>query len=316
MHRPLLTVAVSTFRETYFDWVVQLLESLENQTFGDFEIVLVVNRNQAYFERLQTKVKTETHMQHKVRIVFNPVDKGIAHARNIALRYASTPYIAFTDDDVILQNRWLEALVEVLETNSQVVVVVGPVMAKWDPLSKKTASWFPQTLYWTVGCTPDRTGEIREVRNGFASNLALRRTFAIECGGFNEQFGYNPTNLMVGEEPELGLRIIKAGRLSLWNPKAIIYHRVTNERTKARNLTIRSFVEGKTKAILRRMYGSKSTLSETNHMRLLIKDFFTAQSFRAKTFLFITTIAVAIGFLSYLGFKIGTESHSPNTSKV
>jgi GT2 family glycosyltransferase len=294
-----ITVAFSTFRETYFEWVVELLKSLENQTMEDFEVIVVVNGNKRYFKKLLDAVKCETKISHEINVIFNSVDKGIAYSRNIALKHIKTPYIAYTDDDAIPHSRWLEELLWALELNGKVGAVTGPVLCKWESSTKNYALWFPKELYWIIGCTPWNITRVTEVRNGFASNLALKREILLKTGGFNENFGYNPGNPMAGEEPELGIKLMTAGYITLWNPNAIVYHRILGERLKIRNILMRSFIEGKTKAYLSQAYGSNVIKLEVGHLQSVIKRFIKTKSLKSKSLLLLTTVAVLNGYLTH-----------------
>lgn len=294
-----ITVAFSTFRETYFEWVVELLKALEKQTVEDFDVIVIVNQNKRYFKKLLDAIKCRTKMNYETNVIFNPFDKGIAHSRNMALKNAKTPYIAYTDDDAIPHPRWLEELVWVLELDGKAGAAVGPVLCKWGLERKDCHVWFPKELYWIIGCTPWTIKEVTEVRNGFASNLALKRETALEIGGFSEDFGYNPQNLMAGEEPELGIKLARAGYVTLWNPNAIVYHRISEVRLKTRNILVRSFIEGKTKACLGRIYGSDVVNLEKNHLQSTIKRFITTRFLKSKAVLLLATMAVSIGYVTY-----------------
>lgn len=293
-----ITVAFSTFRETYFEWVVELLKSLENQTMEDFEVIVVVNGNKRYFKKLLDAVKCETEISHEINVIFNSLDKGIAYSRNIALKHAKTPYIAYTDDDAIPHPRWLEELLWTLELNGKAGAVTGPVLCKWEASAKNYALWFPKELYWIIGCTPWNITKVTEVRNGFASNLALKRGILLGSGGFNENFGYNPRNPMAGEETELGIKLMRAGYVTLWNPNAIVYHRIFGERLKIRNILIRSFIEGKTKAYLSQAYGSNVIKLEVGYLQSVIERFLKTKSLKSKALLLLTTMAVLSGYLT------------------
>jgi glucosyl-dolichyl phosphate glucuronosyltransferase len=295
-----VTIAVSTFRESYFGWVLELLHSLLQQTFDDFEILLVVNTDQKYFDKLEAIINNKMDKQHRIRIIFNPIDYGIAHARNVALKNVTTEYIAFTDDDAIPDNQWISESIKLLKETKSAGAVTGPVYAKWDPNCKKYASWFPKELYWIIGCTPWVRSDVGEIRNGFASNLTMRTNFALACGGFNERYGYNKLNPMAGEEPELSIRLRKNGKLTLWNPQAVVFHRIFKDRLRVRNIIVRSFVEGKTKAYLRKAFGSKALTYEMSHAKMILKAFLKTRSFTAKLLLAASTISVLLGYFVYL----------------
>jgi len=228
MHHDIV-VAFSTFRETYFEWVIELLEALEKQTIKNFKAIIVVNGNMRYYKRLLNVVKHENEASYEIQVIFNPTDKGIAHSRNIALEHAKSPYIAYTDDDAVPHPHWLEELLYALELDEKVVAVTGPVLCRWQHDTEDYASWFPKELYWIIGCT---------------SMILLKH------GGFDEYLGYGLSTSITGEDTELGIKLARLGYVTLWNPNAVVYHRIFRERVKMRNILTRSFIEGKTKAYL------------------------------------------------------------------
>jgi GT2 family glycosyltransferase len=298
-----ITVAFSTFRETYFKWVIELLKALERQTMQDFSVIAVVNENVNYFKKLLNIVRHETEVGHEIEVIFNPIDKGIANSRNVALDYVKTPYIAYTDDDAVPDPHWLEELLHALELSRKVGAVTGPVLCKWQHDTKDYASWFPKELYWIIGCTSKNIKTATVVRNGFGSNLALKKKILLKNGSFNEKLGYNPRNYISGEETELGIKLARSGYDTLWNPNAVVYHRIFKERLKMRNILKRSFIEGKTKAYITKLYGSDVIKPEAEHLKSVVKQFIKVRSFKSKGLLFHSTMAVLSGYLAYRTVK-------------
>ena len=291
-----LTVAFSTFRESRFSWVKQLLISLQNQTFGDFKVLLIVNHDRKYFNRLVNEIGDWKELTFEVNVVFNPDNLGIAHDRNIALKNANTPLIAFTDDDAFPHKDWLRMINDTFETYNSAGAVTGPILANWSPDSIGSKSWFPKELYWIIGCNHREYQSVQEVRNGFASNLALDREISLSCGGFDETFGYNQKYRMAGEEPELSMKLKKMNKLTLWNPQVIVYHRVTASRLKLKDILIRSYVEGRTKVYLERAFGVGTLAPEKEHLIVVTKALLNNSSVKCKIYLATSTSAVAIGY--------------------
>jgi glycosyltransferase involved in cell wall biosynthesis len=306
--QPKIAVAISTFRLSYFEWVATLLRSLQNQTLTPAEVIVVVNESKRYYEKLSEFAKSKIHEERlDVNIILNPIEKGIAHSRNIALRSTRSPYIAYTDDDAFPDRCWLEELAFALGSSEKVAAATGPVELRCEPGAQNIASSFPRELYWVVGCTSLNSPQIIRVRNGFGSNLALKRDVALQYGGFNEAFGYGKRELMVGEEPEFGAKLAQANYVTLWNPKAIVYHRVSRERLRTKNIVTRSFVEGKTKAVLVRSYGTSILEPEKYYMKSLVQRLIRSQSFRSSMLILLSTIAVFTGYVAHRALSL-----SPN----
>jgi len=304
-----ITVAISTFRKSYFNWVAELLKSLENQTLKCFDVIVVVSKDIDYGRKISEFVKSKMDTRRlNVNIVFNYVEKGIAHSRNLALRSAKGPYIAYTDDDAIPHSCWLEELLWTLESYRTVAAATGPVEVKFEGGIVGSTLQFPRELYWAIGCTSLDIPRLTPVRNGFGSNLALKRTVALRCGGFNNAFGYNQKRLIVGEEPELGIRLIRANYATLWNPKAIVYHRISRERLSTKNILMRSFIEGKTKAILTEAYGSDILKPEMGHLGSVVRSLVKSRSPRLRALLALSTMAVLGGFAVHRILRYDLES--------
>lgn len=294
-----VTVAFSTFRESRLSWVLEMLKTLNKQVFKSFRVLIIVNSNKKYFNTLKEAInnKNLVNGSYKIDILFNPTDLGIAHDRNLALKNTHTKFVVYTDDDVVHSSCWLKELFGTLISNENIGTAVGPVLPLWSPQCGNMSLWYPKELLWIIGCTSTDINRETIVRNGFGSNMGLDREFAIKLGGFNESYGYNPRTHLAGEEPELGIRVIKNGKITLWNPKATVYHRITPSRLKIQAILKRSFTEGKTKAHLMGSLGNQLYIVEGRHMNSIIKATFENPSFKAKSLIVASTAAIFTGFL-------------------
>ena len=273
-----------------------MLSSLKYQTFGDFKVIVIVNRDEKYFKRLVSEIDDLKELSFDVNVVFTSENLGIAHDRNIALKNANTPIVTFTDDDAFPHKDWLRIINESFETYDYAGAVTGPILPHWSLDIASSKSWFPKELYWVIGCSHLEYQSVEEVRNGYASNLALDREIALSCGGFNEAFGYNQKYPMAGEEPELCMKLKKKNKLTLWNPNSIVYHRVTASRLKLNNILIRSYIEGRSKAYLEKAFGCGTLETEEEHMKDVTKALLKPSSIKCKIYLGTSTSVVAISY--------------------
>jgi glycosyltransferase involved in cell wall biosynthesis len=92
-------------------FLAEALESILAQTFGDLEVIVVLDGVQ---EPVQALV--ESYRDERLRIIRLPVNLGISNARNAAMLAVRTPYMALMDsDDVAMPERlarqyaWMEA---------------------------------------------------------------------------------------------------------------------------------------------------------------------------------------------------------------
>ncbi|MGP2571063.1 glycosyltransferase family 2 protein [Ornithobacterium rhinotracheale] len=84
----------------------QCLESIQNQTFQDFEVILI---NDGSSDNSQSICEEFTTNDDRFKLI-NQENKGLSEARNIGLQQASRDYICFVDSDDWLELDMLELL--------------------------------------------------------------------------------------------------------------------------------------------------------------------------------------------------------------
>jgi len=145
-----------------------LLNTLEEQTFKDFEVVVIVDGDKEAFELL-SHLKDETLYPIKLKFIPN---SGCNIARNKGIEIAEGEVLAFTDDDCIPDNDWLENGIKYFE-KPEIVGVEGLIYSerKGGPTHRT-----PQIL--------ERTGPVL----GRTANMFYRKNILEGVGGFDERF--------------------------------------------------------------------------------------------------------------------------------
>jgi GT2 family glycosyltransferase len=168
----------------------------------------------------------------RLSIVEEPVP-GLSHARNAGLRHARRPFVAFTDDDVVVDPWWLRALAAGFARGDDVDCVSGLVPS--GELRTAVQAYFDARVSWSRNLAvrrfsladppadlpmfPFSVGEF-----GTGANFALRRTNALAMGGFDTAFGVG-TRTGGGEDLDMFTRVLFAGRSLVVEPSAIVWHR-------------------------------------------------------------------------------------------
>lgn len=228
---PRISVVIPTnFART--DELQRCVAHLAELDYPDYEVIVVDNRRHdgpaARFPG--------------ARVVREPVP-GISAARNRGIEVATGDVIAFTDDDVRVDRRWLHAVGERFASEPDLAAVSGVVM----PLELETAA---QVMFEQFGSgldrglTPltfERSGRFGVVRRepgtgaerfgslyetgefGQGSNMAFRATALRDRGGFNEALGIGtPTH--GGEDLAIFMELLMEGNRLGYEPGAIVYH--------------------------------------------------------------------------------------------
>ena len=208
------------------------VERLIQLDYPDYEVIVVDNRrgNVPQAEISGVRVVREQR-------------PGISAARNRGIAVATGEIVAFTDDDVVVDRRWLRALAERFARQPDVSAVTGLVM----PLELETPA---QVLFEQSGSgldrgfvplTFERAGRFRVLRKatwsgmenvrsiyltgefGLGSNMAFRTSVLLSAGGFDEALGVG-TPACGGEDLAMLIELLTAGHQLAYEPGAIIRH--------------------------------------------------------------------------------------------
>jgi GT2 family glycosyltransferase len=237
-----------------WDDIVAGLDALGRQTVPPLETILVLDHNDELLARARDELPA-------VRVLENTRTGGASGARNTGIAQAKGAIVAFVDDDARPEPDWLERLVAAYD-DAQVVAVGGVATPVWP--SARPAH-LPPELDWIVGCTyrgqPTRR---TDVRNLWGCNMSARREAFDLVGGFDEEIGRVGLIPLGNEETELCIRIGQRipGARVVYEPAAVVRHRVTEARCQWSYLVSRSHAEGISKAAMSRLVGTGDATSE------------------------------------------------------
>lgn len=117
---PEITVVMSTYKEK-IEYLELSIESILNQTFKDFEFIIIVDNpdNKKHINFL----KKYEHIDSRIKVFVNKQNIGLASTLNKGIKLASGKYIARMDaDDISIEDR-LEKEYQYLQKNPNVAIV-------------------------------------------------------------------------------------------------------------------------------------------------------------------------------------------------
>jgi glycosyltransferase involved in cell wall biosynthesis len=117
MQKPLVSVVIPTYNRTAY--LKLTLESIQNQTFQDFEVIVVDDGTPTEENRLLCE------QYEKVQYIKIENSGGPAKPRNEGIKLAKGKYFTFVDDDDIWLPTKLEKQVAILEQNPDFGLVHG-----------------------------------------------------------------------------------------------------------------------------------------------------------------------------------------------
>ena len=223
---PSLSVVVTTCGQD--ESVSEAVASVLNCDPGPAEVIVVENRPQG--STVAATLRQRFGADSRVRCV-DETRVGLSHARNAGLAVAVGEAVAFTDDDVVVEPKWLEWLARGFASDPGVACVTGLIL----PADLETPSavqieqfagfgkgWQRRVFHITNPTSalfPYAAGEF-----GSGACTALRREVANEIGGFATDLGAG-TRARGGEDLDLYVRVLLAGHLLVYEPAAVIWHR-------------------------------------------------------------------------------------------
>lgn len=183
-------------------FISQCLESVLSQSYPIIEVLLIDDGS--------TDKSVEIAERYPVKIIRHKVNKGLAYARNTAIRYAKGDFIASIDTDVILDEFWLERLMR--HFDDPTVVVTGGRL-----IEANTATVADRWRQVRMAQGKNKEQTERDVLI-FGSNSVFRKGIFVEIGGYDIRL---KSNL---EDFDICKRIINKGYSTLYDPTAICRH--------------------------------------------------------------------------------------------
>ena len=161
--------------------------------------------------------------------------EGLDFARNRALRETDCDVVAFMDDDVVVSNEWVAATQTVFRQYDRVVVCTGRV----DALSQETEgqrlfeanagfSCGDESIHLPADARRTRRGLVRpmiarSISMGAGCSFAVRRSVALELGGFDEALDLGAA-LPGGGDHDMIWRALQAGYEVIYEPTVHAWH--------------------------------------------------------------------------------------------
>ena len=192
-----------------------------------YEVIIVDNGST---DRTQQVVRSFIARGHSnLRLLFERTP-GASHGRNAAIKAATAPLFAFTDDDVAVDAHWVANIKRAFDRNPDVDYLSGKVVPHWEV---ERPSWLTPDN-WGGPCVIRDRGEqpIYSVPGQFfpgwaTVNLALRRQVFDRVGLFSGEFSR-------GEDLEFILRVWRSKARGMYAPDVVVTHHIPAERmTKA-----------------------------------------------------------------------------------
>lgn len=192
------------------DEVAELLESLTQQSYRNYEIIIVEDGSsvpceavvKAYADRLPVTYYTKPN-------------SGPGQTRNYGAERAKGEYLLIWDSDILIPEGYFEAIESFLKANP-VDAFGGPDRAHESFTDVQKAINYSMTSFFTTGGI---RGGKKKLDKFFprSFNMGIRRTVYEQLSGFRA--------MRFGEDIDFSYRIVEAGYKTALIPDAYVYHK-------------------------------------------------------------------------------------------
>ncbi|MGC1854671.1 MAG: glycosyltransferase family 2 protein [Candidatus Aquirickettsiella sp.] len=217
---PIFSIIVPTYNRPQM--IKRTIKSICNQTFTDFEIIIVNDGSSHNYENSFGEFKNIN-----LKIITNLSNQGVAQARNIGLIAAQGKYISFIDDDDEFVETFLESTYQKLHSTSDQIGFSWTGVKYLNYCDSLDKNFEIKTREFSDSY-PTKQELFEQL---FSIGIGFGFTFKSKCIKHSELFN---NNLKVVEDTDIFFRLIIAGFLPaiIPNPQVILHNhhqqRLTN----------------------------------------------------------------------------------------
>jgi len=203
MHISLIMATIGRTTE-----VERFLRSLADQTYRDFDLIVVDQNDDGRLESILAGYRDSFHIKH---LISSP---GLSKARNVGLRHVTGDIVGFPDDDCWYDPELLNQTVHYFREHSI-----------WDGLSGRPVGMDGKTSIGRFDCTDGPIDKFNIWRRVNSNTLFLSADIIKSVGDFDETLGVGAmTYWGSGEDTDYPLRAIQKDFKLFYLPDIIIRH--------------------------------------------------------------------------------------------
>jgi glycosyltransferase involved in cell wall biosynthesis len=211
-----ISVIVPTYNEE--ETIGKCLEALRNQTFRDYEIVVVDGHSKDN--------TVEVAKKYADKILLDE-GKGAGAARNLAVKAVNSEIVAFVDGDTIVPENWVETVDKAFKKG--VVGVGGPLLPAGGGLLDKL-------IFSLCADLVRRISSALGSHQFSGANCAYSREAFLKAGGFRE-------DLDMLDDADLSMRMKKFGK-EKFEPRLYAVTSIRRSKQRGHIRTVKEYLQG------------------------------------------------------------------------
>jgi GT2 family glycosyltransferase len=215
------TVSVVVVNWNRRELLKSCLESLERQTYPNYEVIIIDNGSQDGSTALVEEMAAAYPVPLKLAV--NSENRGFCAANNQGFTLAQGDYLALLNNDAEAEPEWLKALVEACDSAIDIGMVASKILVWENPkrIDKCGHLIYPDGQNRGRGSGQVDQGQFDRIEEALWPDgcaALYRRAMLEDIGGFDEEF------FAYADDAELGLRGRIAGWRCLYTPTAVVRH--------------------------------------------------------------------------------------------
>jgi glycosyltransferase involved in cell wall biosynthesis len=211
------------------NYVKNTIESVLNQSFEDFEIIIVEDCSTDNSKKIVRGIDS-----NKIKIIQHPVNKGLSASRNTGIKSASSDYIAFLDADDLWKPTYLEKIFDLIKKFPEAKLFAS----NYEEIYPNKQIFLPTTKLKSVenDLIVDDFYTVCLSQNIYCpSSLCVKKTVFDEIGFYNE-------NITFGEDIDFNIRANFSNKLAYSKDALVSYimyseNQITNSSLKNKTIT-------------------------------------------------------------------------------
>jgi glycosyltransferase involved in cell wall biosynthesis len=227
----------------------KLLISIERNVVDscDFEVIIVDNgstdQTKSVFEDFEGKIKN-------LKYIYD-AEPGLLTGRHAGINEAKSEILAFLDDDVDLNNGYIQNLKNLFETHKDVHFATGPCLPDYEI---EQPDWL--TNFWSENENGKFCGWLSLLDFGnsekyidpnfvWGLNFCCRKSSIVKLGGFHPDCIPQRIQQYQGDgETGLTMKAVASGLKAIYSPGLLLHHLVPKERLIFSYFKKRAFYQG------------------------------------------------------------------------
>lgn len=213
---PKVSVVISNYNGLKLNLLEESLISIFKNDYPNLEVILVDNAS------TDESVKVARQKFKKLIIVQNPINM-YSQGLNLGIQTSTGIYIAFFNNDVVVESGYFQQFVNFLQKNPKIVLSQGKLISYYNhnviDSAGETMDLYGTPLTIGAGMHVDNFNEIRDVLSVSGSCSMFRVSAVKKIGFFDEDYGIGYEDL------DLSLRAWLRGFKVVYYPKVRAFHK-------------------------------------------------------------------------------------------